>query len=96
MRDWRSGPQYDHRTLGDLASAGYRIRVVCTFCRHLSHLSPSHLRYLQPARYAWRTIVPRLRCSCCGKKQVKVATERAAALSQLLPRALLTGRHRCG
>ncbi len=75
MRDWRSGPQYDHRTLADLAGAGYRVRVVCTFCRHFSQLSPSHLRHLQPARYAWRTISPRLRCSVCGKKQVEVTAQ---------------------
>lgn len=73
MRDWRSGPQWDCRTLGELAEDGFRLRVLCRFCRHLSHLSPRHLRHLQPASCRWRIIVPRLRCSVCGKKQVDVS-----------------------
>lgn len=73
MRDWRSGPQWDSRTLAELD--GYRIRAVCRFCGHIARFDPRSLRRKQPRHYAWIAIGPRLRCQVCETKAAELHLE---------------------
>lgn len=71
MRDWRTGDQWDRRTLYELGDA-YKIHVTCGFCRHQSQLRPRQLITLQPWHHWWGALAYRLECSCCGKRKAKV------------------------
>jgi hypothetical protein len=73
MRDWRSGSEWDSRTLAELRYC--RVRVVCQVCRHIADFDPSQLRPRQPERWNWQLLVPRFRCSVCGKRDAKAHTE---------------------
>jgi len=80
MRDWRSGDQWDTRTLWELD--GFRLRAVCKFCRHIGFLSPNQVRHKQPRRYHWRLIQQRLRCSVCEKRVAELRVEPALAMNR--------------
>ena len=50
MRDHNEGPNWDHRSLGDLT--WYRIRVVCLICRHFTYLEPRELAKRYGAKHS--------------------------------------------
>lgn len=77
MRDWRSGGQWDNRTLSELRWC--RVRVVCQACRHVADLDPADLVWRQPRRWNWQLIVPRFKCTVCNERQ-------AIAHAEPLPR----------
>lgn len=76
MRDHLSGPQWDHRTLGDLT--WYGIHVVCRVCRHSGYPRPMDLakRYQDRKRWGWRQFVTQFRCSRCGMTKADATAER--------------------
>lgn len=75
MRDWRSGPQWDSRTLEELD--GYRIKAVCQTCRHTAYFDPEQLRRRQHRDRIWIAIAPRLKCNVCKKKIARLTLEPA-------------------
>ena len=75
MRDWRSGPQWDSRTLDELD--GYRIKAECQSCRHTSYFDPQKLTRRQNREYIWIAIAPRLKCEKCKRKMAKLTLEPA-------------------
>lgn len=77
MRDWRSGPQWDSRTLDELD--GYQIKAECQGCNHVSYFDPEKLKRRQRRHYVWIAISPRLRCEECKQKMAKLTLEPAKA-----------------
>jgi hypothetical protein len=77
MRDHTSGPQWDKRNLGELIYC--RVRVVCKCCRHTAYFWPQDLARHQPLRWHWQLVIPRFRCTACGKRE-------ADAFAEPLPR----------
>lgn len=71
MRDWRSGGQWDRRTLYELG-ADYLIHVTCGFCRHQTRLKPHQIMTVQPWYFWWGSLAHRLRCDQCGRKRASV------------------------
>ena len=81
MRDWRSGLEWDKRTLAELGRE-VRIHVTCGMCRHQSGLNPVHLVGRQVWHKPWISIQYRLACSICGKKQAQLRLVSAPAMNQ--------------
>jgi hypothetical protein len=74
MRDHNEGPDWDHRSLGELT--WYRIRVVCLLCRHHTYLEPRELAKRYGAKGAWRLLIPKMKCTWCGRKRVAASAEK--------------------
>ena len=70
MREWRSGPEWDTRTLSELD--GYEILATCQACGHVSKLNPKQLRRRQPRHFSWIAIGRRLKCDACDEKAAKL------------------------
>ena len=84
MRDWRSGPEWDSRTLDELD--GYRIKAECQSCDHASYFDPEKLKRRQPSHRVLIAIGPRLKCEKCKKKMAKLTLEPARITIKKLPR----------
>lgn len=84
MGDWRSGPEWDARTLSDLD--GYVIQATCQACGHVSRLNPRSLRRHQPRHFSWIAIGRRLKCDSCKEKAAKLRLLPVRHKIQRLPR----------
>jgi len=73
MRDWRSGNQFDTRTLRQLD--GFRLVVTCGWCRRMVYIAPWTLVPKQPGSKHWRMLQTRFRCIGCDRKSATVRVE---------------------
>lgn len=73
MRDWRSGEEWDTRTLWELD--GWRLVITCTWCRRIAYIAPWTVRHKQPSGKHWRNLQCRFKCVGCERKAAKVRVE---------------------
>lgn len=73
MRDWRSGDNYDTRTLWDLD--GCRLVVTCAWCRRMVYIAPWTLKPKQASGKHWRMLQSRFKCIGCNRKVATVRVE---------------------